>query len=227
MVTPILLYGAEVWGIYEYKEVDKLQIKLYKQLLGVSKQTPNAAVYSELGRYPLSILSKERSIMYWLKIMKKHDSLIHKAFSKQVEYNFNKSWSSKLKITLNNLGYNYLLQNYDTQFNYKRMLKQRIRDNYIQVWHAKLNESNKLFYYRMFKTEFQLENYLLITTNECLQKQLSRFRLSSHHLEIEKGRHNGIIREERLCKLCNSKAVESEYHFISCCPKYTVFTQKV
>ena len=57
------------------------------------------------------------------------------------------------------------------------MLKQRIRDNYIQIWHAKLNESNKLFYYRMFKTEFQLKNYLLITTNECLQKQLSRFRL--------------------------------------------------
>ena len=71
--------------------------------------------------------------MYWLKIMKKHDSLIHKAFFKQVKYNFNKSWSSKLKITLNNLGYNYLLQNYNTQCNYKSMLKQRIRDNYIQI----------------------------------------------------------------------------------------------
>ena len=85
------------------------------------------------------------------------------------------------------------------------------------------------FYYRMFKTEFQFENYLLITTNECLQKQLSRFRLSSHHLEIEKGRHNGIIREvseERLCKLFNPKAIESEYHFISCCPKYTVLCKR-
>ena len=58
MVTPILLYGAEVLGgIYEYKEVDELQIKFYKQLFGVSKQTPNAAVYGELGRYPLSILT--------------------------------------------------------------------------------------------------------------------------------------------------------------------------
>ena len=61
---------------------------------------------------------------------------------------------------------------------------------------------------------------------ECLQKQLSRFRRSSHHQEIEKGKHNGIIREERLCKLCNSKAVESEYHFISCCPKYTVLLKR-
>ena len=52
MVTPILLYWAEVWVIYEYTEVDKLQIKFYKQLLGVSKQTPNAAVYGELEPYP-------------------------------------------------------------------------------------------------------------------------------------------------------------------------------
>ena len=61
MVTQIfLLYGAEVWGIYEYTEEDKLQIKFYKQLPGVSKQTPNVAVYGELGSYPLSILSRER-----------------------------------------------------------------------------------------------------------------------------------------------------------------------
>ena len=39
MITPILLYSAEVWGIYGYKDIDKLQIKFYKHILGVNKQT--------------------------------------------------------------------------------------------------------------------------------------------------------------------------------------------
>ena len=104
--------------------------------------------------------------MYWLKIMKKHDSLVHEAFSKQVKYSFNNSWSSKLCITLNNLGYNYLLQNYNTQFNYKSMLKQRIRDNYIQVRNAQLNESNKLFTIECLKlNSYSKTTYLLQQTN--------------------------------------------------------------
>ena len=64
MVVPILLYGAEVWGVYNIKEVDKLHLRFCKYILGVKKQTPNAAVYGELGRFPLSILCKERAIKF-------------------------------------------------------------------------------------------------------------------------------------------------------------------
>ena len=95
--------------------------------------------------------------------MNKQDSVVHKAYLKQVDYYFNNSRSAKLIIALNNLGINYRLQNYNTQLNYKSMLKQRRRENYIH-----------LFCYRMFKTEFQFKNYLLITTNKFPQKLLSR-----------------------------------------------------
>lgn len=71
MVVPILLYGSEVWGVYNFKEVDKLHIRFLKYILGVKQQTPNAAVYGELGRFPLSILCKERSVKFWLKVKKK------------------------------------------------------------------------------------------------------------------------------------------------------------
>ena len=49
---------------------------------------------------------------------------------------------------------------------------------------------------------------------------MSKFRLSSHCLEIEVGRYNRIPREERKCKLCNQNVCESEYHFLLCCPLY-------
>ena len=51
-------------------------------------------------------------------------------------------------------------------------------------------------------------------------------RLSSHQLEIETGRYSGIDRRDRLCKLCNQNAIESEYHFIFCCCKYTSIRKK-
>ena len=38
LILPILLYGSEVWGIYDFKELDKLHIKFCKQVLGVKQQ---------------------------------------------------------------------------------------------------------------------------------------------------------------------------------------------
>ena len=49
--------------------------------------------------------------------------------------------------------------------------------------------------------------------NEKFRKSYTRLRLSSHSLEIETGRYNGIDRINRLCKLRNKNVVESEYHF--------------
>ena len=74
MIVPILLYGSEIWGVYDYKEVDKLHIKFCKNILGVRKQTSNYAVYGELGRFPLSVIAKERSLKFWLKITKNVNS---------------------------------------------------------------------------------------------------------------------------------------------------------
>ena len=44
MIVPILLYGSEVWGIYGYKEIDKLHLKFCKRILSVKQQTSSCAV---------------------------------------------------------------------------------------------------------------------------------------------------------------------------------------
>ena len=35
LVTPILLYNAEVWGLYDFPHIDIIHIKFCKTLLGV------------------------------------------------------------------------------------------------------------------------------------------------------------------------------------------------
>ena len=68
---------------------------------------------------------------------------------------------------------------------------------------------SKLNYYVNFKKTFKFEPYLNIIGNYMIRKCLTCFRLGSHRLEIELGRLTCIVRESRLCKLCNSN-VETE-----------------
>ena len=79
---------------------------------------------------------------------------------------------------------------------------------------------SKLESYNRYKKTFTMEKYLQILSNDTLKKQLSSFRLVSHRLEIEMGRHNNIPREQRFCNVCNMQQTESEYHFLLVCPAY-------
>jgi hypothetical protein len=54
------------------------------------------------------------------------------------------------------------------------------------------------------------------------RKSLTKFRISSHQLMIEKGRHYGIPREERLCPHGDLNEVEDEIHFIFSCSNNTI-----
>ena len=47
-----------------------------------------------------------------------------------------------------------------------------------------------------------------------LRIKFSQFRLSAHKLAIETGRLENIDRANRICKLCNSMQIETEYHFL-------------
>ena len=42
----------------------------------------------------------------------------------------------------------------------------------------------------------------------------------AHNLNIETGRYQNIVRNERKCLLCNNDDLEDEFHFILRCPLY-------
>jgi hypothetical protein len=42
-------------------------------------------------------------------------------------------------------------------------------------------------------------------------------RVSDHFLEIQKGRYTRIKKENRICKFCDLKEVEDEFHFFFRC----------
>ncbi len=114
----------------------------------------------------------------------------------------------------------------------KSTVKKTLKDKYRNDWLSSINDVNinpKLRTYGLFKDELCFEPYLNLA-NPKLRNAISKFRVSSHHLAIETGRHAKpkVPVEERLCYICQK--VEDEIHHLIECDKFTslrdtLFTQ--
>jgi hypothetical protein len=69
MIKHILLYGCEVWGFGKNEVLERVHLKFCKIHLNLKSSTPNYMVYGELGRYPIDIDIKVRTISYWDNLM--------------------------------------------------------------------------------------------------------------------------------------------------------------
>ena len=68
-VQPIILYGAEIWGLDSSSSViDNVHLFGLKRYLGIDRITPNDLVYPEVGRFHIQINASVRCIRYWLKL---------------------------------------------------------------------------------------------------------------------------------------------------------------
>lgn len=131
-------------------------------------------------------------------------------------------WVKAVKNILDNIGYSYLWFNTNPNINYFPMLQKRISDQFQQDWHSSIISTTKLDYYVRFKKEFKYEENLDFEENGQYRKILTCVRLSSNSLAIETGRYIGTPRENRICQNCSKNKVESEYHFLMICYKYTL-----
>jgi len=87
---------------------------------------------------------------------------------------------------------------------------------------SEINDSDKqpkLRTYKLFKTNYCLEPYLTSNLPKKTYTNIARFRVSSHNLKIETGRHDKPKTpiEERKCDKCNGDEIEDELHCLIIC----------
>ena len=80
----------------------------------------------------------------------------------------------------------------------------------------------KLRTYFTFKFHFEFEQYLSIIKNFDKRSSITKLRISSHRLQIERGKYfrPPIDVEKRVCDYCPSE-IEDEIHFLIQCPRYS------
>ena len=223
MVAPILLYGSEVWGEREFKEIEKLHIKFLKHTTRLYNSTCTQMVYGELGRFPLEISIKARMVGYWSRLIKGDDSRLGK-----IMYNclldlhrrnvYSPPWLIKIKSILDDCGLSeiWVHQNPDIVRGVKPLVTQILKDQFIQKWRAKLLEMPSCDFYVQFKDKFELEPYFMNTSLD-INYEICRFRCGNTRIPKILGRYNRLPRESRLCTKCSLGSVGDEYHYLLQC----------
>ena len=128
-IKPIILYGCENWGVFNITqkrktlllfntfkewEMEKLNLKYCKHILGVTKLCTNIAVLSELGRYPLYIdlFMLKQLFMYWYyRLEDSQSDLLSRAYNEYKSSNnqSNNSWYTNLLFFSEKLNINLFI----------------------------------------------------------------------------------------------------------------------
>ena len=69
-IVPFLLYDSEIWGSESRNQIEKIQLRFCKFVLGVGQSANSVAVLGECGTAPLHIKYNKHFIKYWLKLLR-------------------------------------------------------------------------------------------------------------------------------------------------------------
>ena len=226
MIKPILLYGCEIWGHGNLESIERVQLKFLKQILNLKKSTPSFMVYGEVGAYPLYVDIHTRIVSFWTKLGDNgiNDTAVtlYKIISILNDKQILKSkWLNNIKNMRFSNGFGHIWETHD-EVNRKwfvETFKQKLKDQYLQNWSSRVDQSPSGKNYRLFKNSFELNPYFTYLSNKE-SKLLTAFRTRNHHLPIEIGRWASKPITERTCNLCQDD-IGDEYHYIMACRHFT------
>ncbi|KAK7108905.1 hypothetical protein V1264_013044 [Littorina saxatilis] len=222
-ITPILLYGSEMWGCFDCSNIEKVHMFACKRIIGVSPQSPNCMVYGELGRFPLSVLAATRCVKYWLRLNRlpntRYVKMAHVMMRNMADRGTD-NWSARVRNLLceNGFGHVWTYGYVGNEKHFIKAFQQRLKDCFTQNWHSKLEDSERYDTYKLFKPDFGREKYLDQIDNPYIQKVFTKLRLWVSPLMCNKQRYSA--NGSHVCPLCRYPH-ENEHHFLFKCPVYS------
>lgn len=202
LVLPILTYGSEVWTINcinyskQFKKINVVLHNFYKEILCVSKSTPNSAVSLELGVMNVEYLCIKKAINYRNRIINSNKRLQIKCINERT--------MSVLSELLNERGLNGL-----NEMNDKASVKRVVNQIALTANLEDIRTKESLSMFAMLDHYLQGARYLSISErNE--RYVIASFRMYSFRWNSVKV--NGV----RVCVMCD--AAESVRHLIEDCP---------
>ena len=94
------------------------------------------------------------------------------------------------------LSYIWIKQNFRGVNLLKSFIKENLKNQFVQDWDTVVNCLPKCINYRIFKTNFGLENYMLSLPRD-LRIVFAKIRTCNHRLPVETGRWTNIDRKIR------------------------------
>lgn len=219
-VLPILTYGSEIYGPGNLEIIERIHTEFLRKITMSRKSTPKYMLYAELGRHPIEVDIKTRTINYWSLILNgKVSKLSHQIYLYMFNARHDFKWLDYVQSILNECGLNYIwLQQFrNVPKNVAKLVKNRLLDQYLQNWSSALQISFKGKHYALFKDNIKSENYLTKLNGTNLLNML-KFRTCNHKFPVERGRWENVEYSERKCELCQKNDVGDNFHYLLVCP---------
>ncbi len=230
LIIPITTYGAGIWGVNQYKEINDIQLRASKIFLGLSKSAPNNAAMGDIGW--ASMYGHQLSEVFRLRVRltnMKTNRLTKVIFVEAKKYN----QFTEAKV-------NDLFKKYDVPRNLKiiktkgdikkhvNIVKTNVDKSFQEQWiHDLWNDNtnqengNKLRLYRLYKERLDADTYAIQAMPRNLRQLIAKFRSGTLPIRIETGRYENLPLVERTCKFCTSGGIEDEIHVLLKCELYS------
>jgi hypothetical protein len=257
LVTSIGLYNCESWlplimtknsftnsssllTFWEKFQLETLNQKICRMVLGVHKKSSRLGTLGELGRFPLFIKAICHVLKYQEQICKNESNSIISHMVKEIKTNPNNdlnTWWGRVEKIKQTLGIKYSpFSKIDV---IGQNIKRQIKSKFEAFWLSEINKiklgadnknHNKLRFYSTIKGCFKKEPYLDLVPNRSQRADLTRLRISSSRLAIEVLRYQKVPEEKRYCRYCTPSGVDNnvegyldnEQHFLTTCSSFTL-----
>ena len=228
MISPIFLYGCEVWGYGNVEPIEVFYRKFIKRILGLNRSTPNCIVYGEVGKYPIVHRIYRRMISFWAnisegKISKLSTTLYRIIYKLHQNGTYDSPWLMRIKSILCNSGNpNFWSEqdNLSPKIYMKNDITLHLQNQFLQLWHLEVHRNRKCVVYRIFKDNITFEPYLT-ELYFVDRRALCKFRTGNHRMPVAKSRYMpGVGADEVKCNLCESNDLCDEFHVLFLCKHF-------
>ena len=229
IVWSVVSYGAAVWGSRQFSSINSVYMRAARYYLGVGKYTPNSAVQGDTGWKPTIVRQWFTVLNQWLRLKSMDSNRLNRKIFDWAETNSNGRCQ--------NLNYrvNKMLEEAGLQYQpgitnpaiLKRNLSDYLSQKFLDTWSEDVNREsarygsgrNKLRTYRLFKSDYEAENYLNCVMPHKHRSAFAKFRCGVAPIRLETGRYERLPVEQRTCFHCEG-LIENEEHILLNCPLY-------
>ena len=220
LIIPILLYGSEIWGYEDPKQVESILNKTMRRFLRLHKTTPMCMINGELGLKEISEYIDNRMANFWCNIatgeQSKMSSILYKWIKTHYDNNTYKStWLEKVKNTLGKIQMPYMFDNITRECKtwFGNSVKVKLEELYAKKWSESVYNNDSCLNYRAMTLVKRMQNYIL-KLPKCYIYSMCKLKCINHYMPIVAGRYSKILIDERICKICQMNEIGDEFHYL-------------
>lgn len=208
MVQPTMAYGCEIWAATHvgnskgHPPSEMLLLQFLRGCLGVRQSTPGLLILAEMGVYPMRHYHAQQVIRYWNRMIKgTGNHLLQAAFQENWTHG---EWAKGVRALVEGAMLGLTLGT--PQWLGEQKVLDALQTQYLEQFRNPDAKSKTKFYVQhmrggeITKSKYEMPAYLIRLNTWRQVSAMAKFRMSAHHLEVEKGRWADINRDLRVCK---------------------------